>query len=131
MFAIVNNVRTDRKVIAVCEWATYDVWGNARDGFEVNDVYRQGEIEIPGEVTISAVSRLPGAKDDWRAFPNSNSFHCEMMVSFHLTDAEIRKAIGATCKIEIDGDGDTYNVSKASNGKPLAEIRILSWKESE
>ena len=27
---------------------TYDVWGNDKDGYDVNDVYRQGEFEFDG-----------------------------------------------------------------------------------
>lgn len=132
MLAILNGVKLDRKVIAVCEWATYDVWGNDEDGYSVNDVYRQGEIEIPGEVTIDNVPRFPGAKDNYRDFTGKgNSFSCEMMISFSIPDDEIKKALGITCEFEVDGDDTVYYVNKASNCKPLAEIRILSWKECE
>lgn len=131
VFAIVNNVKTNHTVIAVCEWATYDVWGNSRNGFEVNDKYNQGEIEIPATMTIHGVPAFPGAKDKYRSFPSSGSFSTELAVSFTLTDKDIKKALDITCKFDVDGDDLNYYINKKSNGKPLCEIRIVSWKSAK
>jgi hypothetical protein len=37
---------------------TYDVWGNAQDGYEVNDVYPKQTLEIDGD-TDSQRQRRP------------------------------------------------------------------------
>jgi hypothetical protein len=42
---------------------TYDVWGNARDGFEVNDVYATStHIELMEESTDYQINRLLGGR---------------------------------------------------------------------
>ena len=41
---------------------TYDLWGNSRDGFEVNDVYRTGTIvDIADDTSDRAINRRIGA----------------------------------------------------------------------
>lgn len=131
--AIVNGVKTDRKgIVAVCEWATYDVWGNAKDGYEVNDVYRQERtIEIPVTVEIHNMPRIPGASDAYRSFPDSMSIACEVLVCFNLSDASIRKALGITCKIETDGDDRHITINREKDGYPLAELDIVRYEEIE
>lgn len=37
------------------ELYTLDVWGNAAEGYEVNDSFRQGTIELPEQYTHSQV----------------------------------------------------------------------------
>lgn len=37
---------TERDPIQLYKLYTYDLWGNSRDGYEVNDVYYQGELTI-------------------------------------------------------------------------------------
>lgn len=34
---------------------TYDIWGNAKDGYEVNDRYRQGIVALPKDATDDEV----------------------------------------------------------------------------
>lgn len=35
-------------------WYSYDVWGNAKDGYEINNVFRTNEvIDIPNVVLVS------------------------------------------------------------------------------
>jgi hypothetical protein len=42
---------------------TYDIWGNARDGFEVNDVYRQSLIvDISENTSDMAINRRIGGR---------------------------------------------------------------------
>lgn len=130
-FAIVNNLKVSGlNVVAICSWRTHDVWGNARDGWEVNDSYSQGEIEIPCEVTISNVPRYPGAKDNYRDYPESESFNVpDLMISFTLSDRAIRKALDANCTLEIDGDDRMYYIDRKRDGKPLAELYVERWEE--
>lgn len=35
-----------------------DVWGNARDGWEINDMFRVGEIDIPDTATMPQLRRM-------------------------------------------------------------------------
>lgn len=88
---------------------TYDVWGNAEDGFYVNDrtcVYRDYKIcckaqtynaGTPGEFTV-----------------------------YELTDRQIkrvaREVFGFTCALDIDGDDQRIYVQRAKDGYPLFEM---------
>ena len=72
--AIVNNIETTHNVVVVCEHRVYDVWGNAREGWEVNDAFSNGRIEIPCTLTIANVPIFPGGKDEHRSFPACSSF---------------------------------------------------------
>lgn len=131
--AIVNDVRTNRKLTAVCEVWTYDVWGNARDGWDVNDrncIHRKWDA--PAVCCVSNLPRYPGARDEHRAFPaDSASFTAEVCVSFELPDSSVREALGIDprVKIEIEGDGTRYDVTRSRDGYPLGEILINEWKE--
>lgn len=45
------------------EIISYDVWGNARDGFEVNAAYRTGRtVEIDLEASDYAINRALGVR---------------------------------------------------------------------
>ena len=42
---------------------TYDLWGNARDGYDVNDVYRTGVvIELPDDASDYLINRRLGER---------------------------------------------------------------------
>lgn len=131
MLAIVNGVQTDRKLVAVCEWRTYDVLGNAKDGYEVNDSYNQGEIRIPAKMVIHNVPRLPGASDAYRIFPNHNSFECNVTVVFTIDDEQIRLALGIDCPIETGGDDTMITIDRESDECPLAQIEVIRYEEIE
>lgn len=129
-FAIVNDVRTNRKVKAICEVWTYDVWGNARSGWEVNDRYCQDRArEVEAVVVISNMPRLPGAFDQYRKFTgDSASFSCEMAVSFEIEDKTLCEIFG--CKrIETDGDDTHIIVNRERDSYPLGELLIVGWKD--
>jgi hypothetical protein len=95
------------------EWqvSTYDVWGNARDGYEVNDVYRHGTIEI--EIPIEL---------------NNADIPAHRFFSAHPTDKQIREALNikSRVRLEIDGDDCYITVNSASTGYPLGELRLVS-----
>jgi hypothetical protein len=40
---------------------TYDVWGNARDGFDVNNVFRSCSVQLPPDATDNQILRAVGA----------------------------------------------------------------------
>lgn len=57
---------------------TYDVWGNARDGYSVNDRYmRQAKIELPDEVDDKAIIRALKSAGIVRANCRISSFDIE------------------------------------------------------
>ncbi|MFN0317541.1 MAG: hypothetical protein ACKVQA_21155 [Burkholderiales bacterium] len=90
---------------------TYDVWGNARDGYEVNDVYSAGEVEI----------RIPQTKH--------NVGTDAEFVSAWPTDRQLKRAFGVRCRITTDSDDvDTMNVSvkRERDGYPIGELRCVS-----
>lgn len=87
---------------------TYDVWGNAKDGYEVNQSYNQGEITM----------RIPQTRH------NVGTPH--EFISAYPTHRQIKKAVGISCRIDTDGDDLHIEVNKLSDGKPLCELHCTS-----
>lgn len=88
----------------------YDVWGNAKDGYEVNNAFRCGEIELRIPVTVYN----QGTPNEFEgAYP---------------TDVQIRKALLCNPRIRIECDGDDVNiyVNHATTSYPLGELRCVS-----
>jgi hypothetical protein len=83
----------------VYEWINYDVWGNAEDGFEVNDKHRSGvELAIPDEAT-------------------------DVQILAALREAGVFNNKATTKTVDIDGEGDgVFYFEDAKNGKPLGEL---------
>lgn len=105
------------------EWdlATYDVWGNAREGYDVNDVYRQESffhylsaslvIELDLEVTIN----------------NAGTPH--EFTSAYPSDRQIRQAFGLRAfQLDLAGDDLTIYINRARDGYPIGELRCISHK---
>lgn len=97
-----------KTVNTIWEIITYDVWGNARDGFEVNDCYRQGETTI--ECTVERNN--PGTPQEFE--------------SASPTDSQIREVFGLKCSIETDGDDMVIYVNRAKDNYPIGELRCIS-----
>ena len=81
---------------------TYVLWGNPKDGYEVNDVYPHGEIEVN-------VRKIPYRKD----------------FSFYPSDRQLNQAIGAR-GLTWDGDPEYTLYANDKNGNPACELRRLS-----
>jgi len=97
-------------VLTTWEVRTYDVWGNAEDGFEVNDTYvvnRNLELWIP--VTIYN----QGTEQEFRAaFPS---------------DKQLREVFGlGKSQIETDGDDLSIYVTRARDSFPVGELYCKS-----
>lgn len=94
----------------VWELRTYDVWGNPKDGFEVNDccvIDRRFELRL--SVTVYNV----GSDQEFRGASPS--------------DAQIRRAFGLTnIQLETDGDDLTVYVNRARDGYPIGEMHCES-----
>ncbi len=96
-------------VNTVWEVVTYDVWGNERDGFEVNAAYRHGTVELRIPVTVNNVGT-----------PREFSSACP-------TDKQLRQALSLRpIQIETEGDDLTVYVNAARNGYPCGELRCIS-----
>lgn len=88
---------------------TYDVWGNAKDGYDVNDVYRQGSITLMLDVQTFN-----------QGTPNQFD-------SAYPTDRQLRRIFGLG-RIQLDTNGDdlTVYVNRARDGYPIGEIHCVS-----
>jgi len=91
-------------------WAlrTYDVWGNARDGYDVNDTYSAGKVEL----------FIPQTR--W------NVGTPQEFVSASPTDRQIKKAFGVNCRIDTDGDDLSIYVNRERDGYPIGEMHCVS-----
>lgn len=99
--------RTTRRRYLETVWEvwTYDVWGNARDGWDVNDRScqdREYHIRIPIETCN------PGTPAE---------FDCASP-----TDRQIRAIFGIRCRFETDGDDTSIDVTRARDGYPIGEL---------
>lgn len=99
------------KVKTVWECATYDVWGNAKDGYDVNDVYRLGDIEIE----IKPTTNNEGTEHEF--------------ISAYPTDKQIRDALGIKPRVKLDLDGDDLTIYvRLRDGYPAGELHCVSHK---
>lgn len=99
-----------RTIKTVWELAIYDVWGNAKDGYEVNDVFRHsGTFDL--ELTVEVCN--PGTPQQFEtAYP---------------TDSQLRKALGlGKTRLETSGDDTTIYINRARDCYPLGELHCLS-----
>ena len=97
-------------VDTVWEVWTYDVWGNEKDGYEVNDrscYHREYPMRLKVEVNN------PGTEHEF--------------LSAYPTDKQIRQALDLK-RIQLDLDGDDMNVyvNHASTGYPCGELNLVS-----
>jgi len=102
------------KITTRWEVRTYDVWGNAEDGYDVNDVYGKGEIELDAEIISEIVREIDG-------IPTT-------VYGYGLSDDDIREAldINEGVEIEVDGDDLHYYVRIAEDGYPAGELFCVS-----
>lgn len=103
-------MKTEKRQYIETKWElrTYDVWGNAKDGFEVNDTFRQGTIDL----------KLEAKKY------NAGTSH--EFLSASPTDKQLRAVFGTRAGIETDGDDMTIYVRRTRDDYPLGEIYCTS-----
>jgi hypothetical protein len=88
---------------------TYDVWGDAENGYEVNDTFRAGEVTIR-----CAIER-------------NNPDTPQEFLSAFPSDSQIRRAFSLRrVKIETDGDDLHIYVKRARDGYPCGEMHCTS-----
>lgn len=82
---------------------TYDVWGNARDGFDVNDRYSHGYVDIV-------------CKRETFNVGTPNEFH-----TWEPTDRQLSRAAGFK-GVAWDGQEGSYHAEVSRNGRPIGEL---------
>lgn len=91
---------------------TYDVWGNARDGYEVNDRFNEGR-DVPIRLRVETFNAgTPQAFD--AAYPSNR---------------QIKAVLGLTNDnqaIETDGDDLAIYISRKRDGYPIGELHCTS-----
>lgn len=95
-------------ILTTWNLTTYDVLGNAKEGYEVNDAYRGGEIHL----------RIPQTQF------NVGTPHA--YIGAHPTHRQIKLAFGVTCQINIDGDDLHVMVTRRRDGYPIGELSCIS-----
>lgn len=102
-----------RTIETTWEVWTYDVWGNARDGYEVNDRYCHDRNY---KVTLTVETFNPNTP---QAFDGAS-----------LTDEQIREVFSLHGNVQIDTDGDdlTVYVNRSRDGYPIGELICTSHK---
>jgi hypothetical protein len=90
---------------------TYDVWGNARDGYDVND---RSCFTREAHIRVKLIEYNPGTP---HAFIAGNP-----------TDDQIKRLFGIGCQIDTDGDDVSIYITRARDGYPLGEMRCTSHR---
>ena len=88
---------------------TYDVWGNATDGYDVNDrscFARAAVLDLAIQTHNIGIDR---------------EFH-----SAAPSGGQIRALFGIRCRIETDGDDLSVFITRARDGYPIGEMLCTS-----
>lgn len=88
---------------------SYDVWGNADDGYQVNDrccFERSYELDLP--ITVYNA----GTPHEFR--------------SASVTNAQLREIWGKGCSDDGLGEGTTVYMERTKDGKPVGEMHCTS-----
>lgn len=102
-------MRKPKQIATTWELRTFDVWGNAKDGYEVNDAWFAGEIELVLDVQVNN----PGTP-----------FQFE---SAYPTDRQIREAFGCgRVRLSLEGDDTHIYVNRDRDGYPIGELYCTS-----
>lgn len=102
--------RTQKKTVnTTWEVWTYDVWGNAKDGYQVNDRFCQDRA-YPLKLEVEACNA--GTEREFETACPS--------------DKQLRAVFGVKCKLETDGDDCNIYVNRARDQYPLGELLLTS-----
>lgn len=82
---------------------TYDLWGNHRDGWQVNDRFKEGTI------TIKVKGKVYNEGTDHE------------FISYTPTDRQINRALGVK-GVEWQGEAEYTLYGETKTGKPVAEL---------
>ena len=99
-----------KTIETIWEVWTYDVWGNARDGYEVND---RSCMDREYPMTLKVQVNNPGTEYEFlSAFPSAK---------------QCREALGLG-KVRLDWEGDDLHIyiNRDRDGYPLGELQCIS-----
>lgn len=85
---------------------TYDLWSDGEGGKTVNDVYRQGKIEITAKLTT---------------YNEGTPYEFS---KYYITDRQLNRAVGAQ-GLEWDGHEDDTLYATDKKGNPACELRRI------
>lgn len=107
-----KRVAMAKRIETTWECWTYDVLGNAKDGYEVND---RSCFDRHAMLMLTVTVNNPGTPQEFE--------------SAYPTDAQIRALFGlGRTKIETDGDDLAIYVTRARDGYPIGEMLCTSHK---
>lgn len=100
----------NKTIVTKWQKCSYDVWGNKRDGYEVNDTRNAGTVELRLKVQTTNA----GTPQEFKHATPSNYL--------------LRKVFGVSCHLDTDGDDCVIYVNRRSDGYPIGELRLQSHK---
>lgn len=105
-----ETIMSKRTIETTWELRSYDVWGNAKDGYEVNDSHA---FEREHALTLTIEVNNPGSEMQFEsAFPSMR---------------QIRAAFGVKrMALDIDGDDTTIYVNRSRDAYPIGEMYCTS-----
>jgi hypothetical protein len=91
----------------------YDVWGNAKDGYDVNDSF---VVEREYPLTLEVKTYNAGTSQEFK--------------SAYPTDKQIRDAMDCRGRVQLDLEGDDLTIYATARrlGYPLGEMICTSHK---
>ena len=105
-----NIARLKATIETVWEIRTYDVWGNSKDGYNVNDSYI---VDRNYSMTLEVTTNNKGTAQEF--------------LSASPSDRQIREALDLrSIQLDLEGDDITIYVNRESNGYPLGELHCVS-----
>ena len=87
---------------------TYDVWGNAKDGYEVNDTFGAGSVELRLKVELC------------------NAGTPQEFTSAYPSAGQVQRVLGTRAGLSLDGDDTCIYVNRERDSYPLAELHCTS-----
>ena len=106
--------RTER---TLWEVRSYDVWGDAEEGWVVNDTY-----VVNSHLVLDLPIRRSQTGAPWDR-QKGEYLHCE------ISERQIRDALDLRgCQLDIDGDDTHVTVNRRDDCYPLGELYCVSHK---
>lgn len=99
-----NPVITNRTELTTWSCATYDVWGNTKEGYDNNGINHTWNVQLDLHVELNN--------------PGTNRF----FVSAFPTDKQIKDTFGVNCHLDILGDDTHIYINRSKDSYPIGEM---------
>ena len=105
-----------KTIYTAWEARVYDTWGNAEDGYTVNDSFRLPSNHVTGKHILKLEVTV------------NNEGTLQQFESAYPSDKQIREIFGIGSRVAIDTEGDDSHiyVNRARDGYPLGELHCES-----